>query len=186
MGHVRLMKAASDSIFLCLVSVILLPGCGSSVHDDVVRDDLNALKEKVEHDPGLIESKNVLGKTPLHYAVTFARKDAMEYLIAEGAKVGAKDGTGLTPLHVAAIVDVRGAARLLLDAGAALDERDDFGDTPLHSAAMHGSTKVLAFLVGRGADASFLNDEGLRPIDLARKHEHPESTEILAREGDPG
>ncbi len=164
----------------------VLAGCGTSVHDDVARGDLDALKRKLEGDLTLLESKNELGKTPLHYAVTFAQKEAMEYLIAQGADASAPDGTGLTPLHVAAIVDVRGAARLLLDAGAALEATDSFGDTPLHSAAMHGSMHVLDFLLDREADPSRTNNEGLRPLDLARRYEQAEAVERLGGEKAPG
>ena len=174
-------------VFLGPFAVLFaLVGCGTSVHDDVARGDMDALKRKLEGDSTLLESRNELGKTPLHYAVTFAQKDAMEYLIAQGADVSAADGTGLTPLHVAAIVDVRGAARLLLDAGAAMEAQDSFGDTPLHSAAMHGSTHVLEFLLDREADPSITNIEGLRPLELARRHEQAEAVERLAGKDGPG
>ncbi len=171
-------------IFGALISAVA--GCGTSVHDDVARGDMDALKQKVEGDSALLESTNELGKTPLHYAVTFAQKDAMEYLIAQGADVSAADATGLTPLHVAAIVDVRGAARFLLDAGAAIDAKDRFGDTPLHSAAMHGSMHVLEFLLERGADPSLTNLEGLKPLELARRHEKVQAVDRLAGEKGPG
>lgn len=165
-----------------LLVLVGLCGCGTSVHDDVARGDMDALARKIEREPELLESRNALGKTPLHYAVTFAQKDATEFLIEQGADLSARDGTGLTPLHVAAIVDVRGAARLLLDAGAELEAMDSFGDTPLHSAAMHGSIRVLEFLLDRGADASALNQEGLTSLDLARRHDQTEALERLERE----
>ena len=171
---------------LCYLLILAgLCGCGTSVHDDVARGDMDALTRKIEREPELLESRNALGKTPLHYAVTFAQKDAMEFLIEQGADLSAPDGTGLTPLHVAAIVDVRGAARLLLDAGAELEAKDSFGDTPLHSAAMHGSMRVLEFLLARGAEASARNQEGVTPLDLARRHDQTEALERLLREDAP-
>lgn len=168
-----------------LLILVGLCGCGTSVHDDVARGDMDALTRKIERGPELLESRNALGKTPLHYAVTFAQKEAMVFLIEQGADVSAPDGTGLTPLHVAAIVDVRGPARLLLDAGATLEAKDNFGDTPLHSAAMHGSMRVLEFLLDRGADASARNQEGLTPLDLARRHDRTEALKRLLREDVP-
>ena len=173
------------AFLICGALMFSLAGCGTSVHDDVARGDLDALKRKVEGDSAYLESKNELGKTPLHYAVTFAQKEAMEYLIAQGADVSAADATGLTPLHVAAIVDVRGAARLLLEAGAPIEVKDRFGDTPLHSAAMHGSMRVLEFLLEREADPSSTNIEGLRPLELARRHEQAEAVDRLAGENGP-
>ena len=173
------------SIFISSALFFALVGCGTSVHDDVARGDIDAVKRKVERDSTILESTNELGKTPLHYAVTFAQREAMEYLIAQGADVSAADGTGLTPLHVAAIVDVRGAARLLLEAGAAMDAKDSFGDTPLHSAAMHGSMRVLEFLLEREADPSMTNLEGLRPLELARRYEQAEAVDRLAGEDGP-
>lgn len=166
----------------CLLILVGLSGCGTSVHDDVARGDMDALTQKIEREPELLESRNALGKTPLHYAVTFAQKEAMEFLIEQGADVSAPDGTGLTPLHVAAIIDVPGAARLLVDAGAALEAKDNFGDTPMHSAAMHGSLRVLEFLLEEGGAAFARNQEGLTPLDLARRHDQADTLQRLLRE----
>lgn len=185
MKDARVLKCEPGARLFYSMLLVGLCGCGTSVHDDVARGDMDALTRKIEREPELLESRNALGKTPLHYAATFAQKEAMEFLIEQGADVSAPDGTGLTPLHVAAIVDVRGAARLLLDAGAALETKDSFGDTPLHAAAMHGRMRVLEFLLARGGDASARNQEGLTPLDLARRHDQTEALERLLREDAP-
>ncbi len=185
MPDTLVLKRRPAAKLFCTVLLVGLCGCGTSVHDDVARGDMDALTQKIEREPELLESRNALGKTPLHYAVTFAQKEAMEFLIEQGADVSAPDGTGLTPLHVAAIIDVPGAARLLVDAGAALEAKDNFGDTPMHSAAMHGSLRVLEFLLARGSDASAPNQEGLTPLDLARRHDQTETLERLRREDAP-
>ena len=165
-----------------LVALFFLAGCGSGVHDAVARGDVKALEELLTNDPELRESRDGLGKTPLHIAVTFAQEAPMRFLIEQGADVSAMDDTGLTPLHVAAIVDVRGAARLLVESGAPIEAVDTFGDTPLHSAAVHGSVRVLEYLLGAGASTAAVNEDGRTPLELARKYEHADVVALLSQE----
>lgn len=173
-----------DSVWCVIFVGAGLAGCGSSVHDVVARGDVEMLESMLAERPELLEARNDLGKTPLHYAVTFAQEASMRYLIEQGADVSAADGTGLTPLHVAAIVDVRGAARLLVRSGASIDARDSFGDTPLHSAAMHGSLRVLEYLLDVGASVESRNNDGRTPLELATRLEQVAVAARLNEEGD--
>ena len=152
----------------CLVMSIF--GCEASLHDLVGRGDQEKLEQRLDDKPELVHSRNTLGKTPLHYAVTYRQPKALALLIARGAEVNAKDDTGLTPLHVAAILNRIDAAQILLDAGAEIAARDGFGDTPLHSAALHGNREALEFLLRHGANVVERNVEGKTPRDLAHAH----------------
>ena len=163
----------------CLVLSMSIFGCEASVYDLVGRGDQEKLEQRLDDKPELVHSRNALGKTPLHYAVTYRQPKALELLIAVGAEVNAKDGTGLTPLHVAAILNRIDEAQFLLGAGANVAARDGFGDTPLHSAAMHGNREMLEFLLRHGADVLARNVEGKTPRELAQANRREEIVSFL-------
>ena len=162
-----------------VLTALCVASCELSVHDHIARGDLEAIQLALKEHPERLEAKNELGKTPLHYAITFAQPEAMEYLLEAGADVSAPDLTGLTPLHVAAIMDLRGAARLLVPAGASLEDRDHFGDTPLHTCAVYGSIRVLEYLIDQDAELGARNDLGLSPLELAETYGQSDAARLL-------
>jgi ankyrin repeat protein len=146
-----------------------LTGCGTSIHDEAARGNLEQVEAMLDKDPALADAPNAEGKTPLFYAITNGREATAETLLAHGADVNARDVTGYTPLHVAATLGRTGEADLLLKHGADLEARDHFGDTPLHAAALFGKDCAIKFLIERGAELYARNDDGLTPLDLAKR-----------------
>jgi len=71
------------------------------------------------------------GGTPLHLAATEGLKDVAEALIANKAKVDAKDSDGYTPLHLAALNGRKDLAQILLANNAVVNAKDNDGHTPL-------------------------------------------------------
>lgn len=145
--------------------------CSPSVHDMALRGQLDVLRETLAAQPDLVESRDRLGKTPLHYAVVSGNLGAVEFLLGSGAQADAADATGLTPLHIAAALDFKPIVEKLIPEGALIGSQDSFGDTPLHSAALHGSMRTLNVLLKHedvALDAQ--NHEGLTPLALAKKH----------------
>jgi ankyrin repeat protein len=59
------------------------------------------------------------GFTPLHQAAFFGHRDIVEFLIAEGADVNAKNNAGSTPLYLAKGKGHKEIAALLTQHGAA-------------------------------------------------------------------
>lgn len=153
-----------------LLAAIVASGCTPSPHDLVARGELDALRARLVDTPELVDTRNDLGKTPLHYAVTFDQFAMLEILVEAGADVNAADATGMTPLHVAAALNRGELARWLIEAGAAIEATDAFGDTPLHTACMFGATDAISVLVRSGAALEPENHAGLSPTALARKH----------------
>lgn len=156
--------------FSAVALLAVLAGCAPSPHDLIGRNDLEGLKARIASDAALLEDRNRLGKTPLHYAVHYKRLDAMAYLVDAGADINAQDGTGMTPLHVAAMLGRRDEARWLLEHGADPALLDSFGDNPAHTAAIFGMGGVMQLLRDAGCDLRAENAAGLTPLALARKH----------------
>ena len=90
--------------------------------------------------------------TPLHCAAFGVQhqKDMAELLLANKAKVNAKDSQGRTPLHYAAIGSHKDVVELLLTNKAAINARDRNGKTPLYYATLKGTTPVAELLRQHG------------------------------------
>jgi len=157
---------------LLLLAATLLSGCGASLHDAVARGERETVQALISERPAAVHDRNELGKTPLHYAVTFKQEAMMALLVDAGAELDAQDNTGMTPLHVAAMLGRKDEARWLMEAGAAMDVSDHFGDRPVHTAALCGQGRVLKCLVDAGARLDERNHAGKTPLDLARSKAH--------------
>jgi uncharacterized protein len=92
-----------------------------------------------------LDSKDVDGDTPLHVMVWRGDRDAVEVLIAAGARIDAVGDMGQTPLHVAVMRADEHISELLLRAGASPNIRSEFGDTPGELAESKGGTMQKLF-----------------------------------------
>lgn len=162
-----------------LLPLFCFCGCGKSIHDAVASADLSTTTEMLDRNPSLLESRNELGKTPLHIAVTSGSTDMVQLLLDRGADVNAHDNTGLTPLHIAAWWTATNRAQQLLDAGADPNARDHFGDTPLHIAAMQGRQAMTVFLARHGAQLDVPNLDDRTPLALASAHKQEKTVHLL-------
>ena len=164
---------------LAVASATVLCGCGESLHDTAHRRDIGLAQSVLARDPSAIHARNRIGKTPLHYAVTYGQPDFINLFVAYGADVAAADNTGLTPLHVAAMLGREEEAGRLLIFKSPVDARDRYGDTPLHLAAIF-NRPALAELIGKaGADVSARNNAGLTPLECARAHRRMEAAAAI-------
>lgn len=162
-----------------LAACLLLAGCGPSIHNAVAKNDLDTVKALLAQDKGYCDARDRIGKTPLHFAVTFARPEILSELLAAGCDVNAADDTGMTPLHVAAFIGLPPAVPILVEAGADIERTDKFGDTPLHTAAMRGMTGAVEALLAAGAKTDPKNNDGLTPKQLAEKFGQKETAQLL-------
>jgi ankyrin repeat protein len=88
-------------------------------------------------------------------AIATENHDALQRLIAAGARVDLRFGEQFTYLHYAAIRGSAAVVRALVEAGAPVDARSVCGATPLAYAATVGkSIEVVRELVARGADVN--------------------------------
>ena len=60
-----------------------------------------------------VNAKDVIKRTPLHYAAFYGHKVVAELLIAEGADVNAKTKSGFTPLDATSVFNKTETADLL-------------------------------------------------------------------------
>ncbi|KAK2703938.1 putative ankyrin repeat protein RF_0381 [Artemia franciscana] len=120
-----------------------------------------------------IDAKDVLGKTPLHYAVEKKRTsdikmtDIVKMLLDNGARINAKNRNGETPLHCAIEKKNIIMTELLLRHGAHVNARDNNDLSPLHVAAWEGCLQTVDYLLNYGADISAEDKTRRTPIFYA-------------------
>jgi len=183
LGLLPIVKARFSVTFVTALALFvlgaILAGCTPSLHDTVARHDVEAARAMIAGNPQLVMARNKLGKTPLHYAVTYGAPEMIDLLLENGADINAKDNTGLTPLHVAAMLGRTNEAQALIAHGADINARDSFGDTPLHTAALFGQARMVELLVNAGADLAALNNNQLTPLDCARQQRKSQVVDLI-------
>ena len=71
------------------------------IHKAAFGGDVDRIKSILAKKLELVNAKDKLGFTPLHWAASMGRKEVAKLLLVNGADVNAKDDVGGTPLHQA-------------------------------------------------------------------------------------
>jgi ankyrin repeat protein len=103
-----------------------------SIFDCCSRNDVEGLTAIIQSGGDPNAKHNLLGVTPLHFAVGYNSKECLLLLLEAGAEINAKNNDyGWTPLHVSALYGSKDCFQLLLQAGADPNAKDNKGKTPL-------------------------------------------------------
>ena len=138
-----------------------------------------------------VNTTDMYGRTPLHYAADFGHDAIARALLDAGANKEAKEHIyGHTPLHLAAHYGRAAVARTLVDCGANKEATTKEGDTSFTIARARGWGAVLSVLEGR-AFSQYLSatDEeaqrvGSRLIEATRASDIAQVRNILASAAD--
>lgn len=140
------------------------------------------------------QSTNVDRMQPLHLASLYKQKEAVRWLIQQGADIKFTDQSNRTPMDLAPDPDIRSLlvsncknaegvrplaaaiaqhdeqkARELIDNGAMMDFTDDQGNTALHQAIEHGCEQLAGFMVRSGCEVDSQNKQGDTPLNIAAR-----------------
>lgn len=140
-----------------------------NIFEAAAMGQVETLKKLVATDPMHLRSTSGDGFPALHLAAFFGQLEAVEFLLAAGAGVGARSTNPMdnTALHAAMVFRHVEVARVLLEHGAAVNARQHGGFTALHAAAFHNDEKMAELLLSRGADKLLKTDEGKTAQDIA-------------------
>lgn len=131
-------------------------------------NDRAALVDLLASDSDIVNSIDVIGLTPLHYAARFGNASAASLLIGRGALVSARDAKGNTPLHLAAEAPESVAAEValvLIHASAPVNAVNLLNVTPLHAAVLadEPQERLVRLLVKSGASLTAKDRLGQTP-----------------------
>lgn len=135
-----------------------------------------------------IEARDGEQRTPLLRAAGSGLNGVVEFLIARGAEIGAREGYfGATPLHQAAANGRIETVKLLLVHGAEINAIDNRGFSALSEASQPqsfgnvGNGGLIEFLVDKGANLDVKNTHGQTPLDYAKTRGWKDIAEVLRR-----
>jgi ankyrin repeat protein len=125
----------------------------------LTREGLPLSKALLQSEYADVNSRDALGRTPLHWLAENGETDAIQLLTQDpwGADVHMRDICGFTPLHCAAWADSLESAAVLLDAGSNANAQDKHERTPLLHFDSH---EMLDLMIEKGADVYIRDDEG--------------------------
>ena len=145
------------------------------------------------------DRKSYLGKTDLRgttllmSACESGKAEVVEFLLANGARVDARDNKQRTALHFAVADNSLGVVKLLVQKGAWIYDEDDCGLMSLHHASQNGRKEIALFLIENGCDvnrptsATFHGSEssftGSTALHFAAQNGHNETVLVLLRKG---
>ena len=109
----------------------------------------------------------ITGESGLH--IVTARRDLtwMQFLVAHGANVNARDAKGTTPLVVAANLGFIEGLDFLITSGARVDEPNNTGETPLITAVHRRDLAMVRALLKAGANPDRPDNSGRTARDYA-------------------
>lgn len=120
--------------------------------------------------------------TRLHKAALANDAGRIKTLIAEGARIEARDKAQRTALLIATHANAAGAARELIAAGADVNARDNIHDTPFLYAGAEGRLEILRLILATGkASLTDTNRYGGTALIPAAHHGHPETVRELLK-----
>jgi ankyrin repeat protein len=154
----------------------------TALHYAAESGDGDTLKFLLDHNADL-NHKTTEGSTPLMLAVKRGEKGMVESLLDKSANVNERNSKGETALMQAIRVPNADISRMLLDAGSDVNGADFEGTTPLMAAADAGQKDIVEQLLDKNADATVKNSQGDTALSLARKNDHSEIADLLAKAG---
>jgi len=107
------------------------------------------------------------GDSALH--IVTARRDMvwMQFLVAKGGNVNARNAKGETPLEIAAELGFVEGVDFLISTGARVDETNNTGSTPLIDAVSRRDLEVVRSLLKAGANPDRPDNSGRSARDYA-------------------
>ena len=120
-------------------------------HGCAEKGELQGVEEELKNGVDINEKHGWEGLTALHRTAKSDQMEVMQYLLAKGADIEAKDSAHWTSLHLATKHDNWTIVQYLIEKGANLESTDPVGQTPLRVAMNFDSPQSLQILIDAGA-----------------------------------
>lgn len=130
-----------------------------------------------------LNNKDIVGATPLIYAVANNKKEAVKALLHFSPDLDIRTDNGESALHVATKNNYIDLAELLIRDSANINIRDEINCTPLHFAALYNYYYMTDLLIYYEADIDPETLDGITPLMAAVWSGNAEIADILIRNG---
>ena len=148
--------------------------------------NVKVAKKILEKNRGLMDVKEIRGRTELYTASSFGNIQLVELLLQAQADPNTPNKYGNTPLHIASYKGQLQVAKRLLDAQADPSVRNNEGATPLHSASKGGKLDVIDILLQVHSDPNTPDDNGDTPLIIASYYGYQNVVErLIQAKADP-
>ena len=159
----------------------------TSWHYLVITMDTANIHQPLQMEVDPIDSPDVFGRSPLHWAVISGKAVAVKILLNHRASPMPADRELMTPLHDIFLAPPSAqvqCTRSLLDTGAEIDALDFWGRTPLRIAVGYENINpdLIKLLICHGADVNRKDTYSQSPL-LKSIQGHKETTRLLLRQG---
>lgn len=156
------------------------------LHQAVFNGQAEIVRTLLATSPGLTDSFNDGGETPLIIACLKGNLTVVKMLIEAGADTNKVMLNGNGPLHFAAWSGNKFIGNELLTANAKTDLQNENGETPLILAAREGNNEFVTLLVSHGANVNLADNLQHTALYYASERGFNEITEILLTAGAEG
>ncbi|MBS0224380.1 MAG: ankyrin repeat domain-containing protein [Proteobacteria bacterium] len=131
----------------------------------------------------LTTSGQTVTDTRLHTAAASNDAAAITKLLAQGARIDARDSDGRTALLVATHDNNVDAAKTLIEAGADVNAKDNMNDSAYLYAGARGHREILKMTLAHGADLKSTNRYGGTALIPASERGHVDTVRTLIEAG---
>ena len=144
-----------------------------------LRDEAGKVFKVLLDTPGIdLEARSANGNTALMMGAYKLYREAVDALLAKGAKV---NQTGWTPLHYAASAGDLAIMKVFLERGAKVDALAPTNITPLMFAAREGQEEAVRLLLASGADTTLKSSHGWTATQFAMAADKPGVAAIIEK-----
>ncbi len=145
--------------------------------------DVKRIEVFLDADAMQVNRRTVHDFTALHLAAAYGHKKAVEYLLAHGTAIEAKEEMGYTPLLMAFWFGHLKIAKLLLEWGADINAENNWNNAAIHIATKRGDRQALKLLVSQGADIGARDSGNRMAMHLAVRNGEVRVVEFFLKQG---